>query len=223
MPAALTYPGVYIEELPSGVHTITGVATSLAAFVGWAAQGSITEAVLVQSFMDYQREFGGLDSRSYLGYAVNQFFANGGQQAYIIRLVGTDAKTASATGVGGTLDLWASSPGQWANGYQIVVTLPSLTTFNLQVLDASSNTLETFLNLTVTSAMAVIDNDSQYITFVDPAKGLPPTSITFPAKGNAKLGSGVSGDDGVVLDPTGSSFLTALNADGSGAGGVYLL
>jgi hypothetical protein len=85
--ASFTYPGVYIEELSSGQHTITGVATSIGAFIGWAPQGSVTQAVLVQSWSDYQTEFGGLDSRSWLGYAVNQFFANGGSQCYIVRLV----------------------------------------------------------------------------------------------------------------------------------------
>ena len=93
MPPTLTYPGVYIEELPSGVHTITGVATSIAAFAGWAPQGSVTEAVLVESWSDFARQFGGLSSGNYLGYAVNQFFANGGQQAYIVRLVATAADT----------------------------------------------------------------------------------------------------------------------------------
>ena len=86
MPATLTYPGVYIEEIPSGVHTITGVATSIAAFVGWAPKGPVDQATLVQSFLDYEALFGGLDSDSPLGYAVNQFFANGGQQAYIVRI-----------------------------------------------------------------------------------------------------------------------------------------
>jgi len=85
--SAFTYPGVYIEELSSGVHTITGVATSIAAFVGWAPQGPTTEATMVESWAEYQTKFGGLDARSLLGYAVNQFFANGGQQAYIIRLI----------------------------------------------------------------------------------------------------------------------------------------
>src|ERR1035441_9933347 len=93
MPASLTYPGVYIEELSSGVHTISGVSTSIAAFVGWAAQGPTDQATFVTSWGDFQAQFGGLDSRSYLGYSVNQFFANGGQQAYIIRLV-MDAATA---------------------------------------------------------------------------------------------------------------------------------
>jgi len=110
--SAFTYPGVYIEELPSGVHTITGVATSIAAFVGWAPQGPVSEATLVESWPEYVTIFGGFDYRSKLGYAVNQFFANGGQQAYIVRLVwdgsvsaapGTNpvkAATAVAQGVG---------------------------------------------------------------------------------------------------------------------------
>jgi len=102
--ATFTYPGVYIEELSSGQHTITGVATSIGAFAGWAPQGPVSEATLVQSWSDYQTLFGGLDSRSWLGYAVNQFFANGGDQCYIIRLVwdgtipgGANAAVACAT------------------------------------------------------------------------------------------------------------------------------
>lgn len=59
MPPALTYPGVYIEELSSGVHTITGVATSVAAFIGWAPQGSTTEAVLVESATEFATLYGG--------------------------------------------------------------------------------------------------------------------------------------------------------------------
>src|SRR6516162_3214415 len=33
MPVLATYPGVYIQEIPSGVHTITGVATSVTAII----------------------------------------------------------------------------------------------------------------------------------------------------------------------------------------------
>jgi phage tail sheath protein FI len=107
-----TYPGVYIEELSSGVHSITGVATSIAAFIGWAPQGPTDRATLIESWADYQALFGGLDARSKLGYSVNQFFANGGTQAYIVRLIWdvsltaapstnpTPAATAVAAGVG---------------------------------------------------------------------------------------------------------------------------
>ena len=88
MPVTLTYPGVYIEELSSAVHTITGVATSIAAFVGWAPQGPTGEAVLVESFPEFQRLFGGLDSRSLLGYAVNQFSAMVASKRILFGLVG---------------------------------------------------------------------------------------------------------------------------------------
>ena len=209
MPATLTYPGVYIEEIPSGVHTITGVATSIAAFVGWAPQGPVTKAVLVVSWSDFARQFGELDSRSYLGYAVNQFFGNGGQQAYIVRLAWMDALTASAASVGGTLNLWASSPGQWVNNFQIVVTIqPGGSLFNIKVQDTKGNVLETFLNLSVTSAVAVIDNDSQFITFADPSTGNPPASIGMPAAGTGTL---TGGSDGTVLQPNDGNFETVLD------------
>ena len=195
MPPVLNYPGVYIEELPSAVHTITGVATSIAAFVGWAPQGSVTEAVQVFSFSDFQREFGGLDSRSYLGYAVNQFFGNGGQQAYIVRLVWTDSNTALGAiplSGGGTQNVWAGSPGQWANNFQVVVSIQpgGSGLFNIQVQDANSNVLETFLNLSVTSAVPTIDSDSQFITFIDPFTGNPPASLSsVPIAGSTGGGS----------------------------------
>jgi uncharacterized protein len=69
------------------MHTISHVATSIAAFVGWAGQGPSHEATLVESFSDFENQFGGLDSRSHLGYAIYQFFINGGSQAYVVRLV----------------------------------------------------------------------------------------------------------------------------------------
>jgi phage tail sheath protein FI len=85
MPSALTYPGVYIEEIPSGVRTITGVATSIAAFVGRTLRGPVDDPVLVTSYGDFERQFGGLWSESTLSYAVRDFFRNGGAQAVIVR------------------------------------------------------------------------------------------------------------------------------------------
>src|SRR5690349_18053762 len=101
MAVATSYPGVYVEEIPSGVHTITGVATSITTFIGWAAQGPTQYAGLVQSWTDFQRIYGGFDARSpYLGYAVSQFFINGGQQAYIVRLAYTGPTTATLAPAG---------------------------------------------------------------------------------------------------------------------------
>src|SRR3982750_3203162 len=69
MPVAVSYPGVYIEEVPSGVRTVAGVATSIAAFIGRAGRGPANEPVRVQSFAEFERAFGGLWAASTLGYA----------------------------------------------------------------------------------------------------------------------------------------------------------
>jgi phage tail sheath protein FI len=55
---AVSYPGVYVQEVPSGVHTITGVATSIAAFLGQTKEGPINKAVRIFSLVDFQRNFG---------------------------------------------------------------------------------------------------------------------------------------------------------------------
>src|ERR1043165_5752192 len=116
MPTTPTFPGVYIEEIPSGVRTITGVATSITAFVGWAARGPTKRAQLIQSFADYDRIFGGLDVRSQMSYAVYHFFANGGQQGYVVRL---DNGSETSEAVIGGLTVKATGPGSWASAYKI--------------------------------------------------------------------------------------------------------
>src|SRR5215813_9468557 len=88
MPVPLTYPGVYIEELPSAVRSITGVATSITAFIGRAQRGPTDDdgPVTIHSWADYERTFGGLWLDSTMSYAVRDFFANGGSTAVIVRL-----------------------------------------------------------------------------------------------------------------------------------------
>ena len=81
--------------IPSGVHPIAGVPTAIAAFVGWAAQGPTDQAILLRSWSDFALQFGGFDPRFYLGYAVSHFFANGGQQAYVVRLPADSNGTAA--------------------------------------------------------------------------------------------------------------------------------
>src|SRR5258705_10686897 len=108
MPTSPTYPGVYIEEIPSGVRTITGVSTSVAAFVDYFQRGVANRAVRVFSFGDFQREFGGLDALSEGSYAIAQFFLNGGAEAWVVRSVGSTAAAAAATlrdAVGGATSL----------------------------------------------------------------------------------------------------------------------
>ncbi len=74
-------------ESPGSLRVIARAATSIAAFVGRALKGPVNEPVLVRSFADYSRVFGGLWQPSTLSYAVEQFFENGGRAAVIVRVV----------------------------------------------------------------------------------------------------------------------------------------
>lgn len=82
----MTYSGVYIEEISGRPPTIEGVATSIAAFVGYTRAGDLDKAVDIHRFADFERTHGGLDSDSPLSYAVSQFFENGGAHAIVVRV-----------------------------------------------------------------------------------------------------------------------------------------
>ena len=143
MPVSPTYPGVYIEEIPSGVRTIAGVATSVAAFVGYFKRGLMDKAVQIFSMADFEREFGGLISKSEASYAVQQFFLNGGKEAWIVRTAqaGTAIKAAikmndSASGGTSVLLAEAADEGEWGNNLRIDInyaTTDPSSTFNLIV------------------------------------------------------------------------------------------
>lgn len=179
MPISPTFPGVYIDELPSAVRTITGVPTSIAAFVGTAPRGAVDRPVHITSWADYEREFGGLDKTSDLSYAVYQFYLNGGSEAEIVRIVrkardgdpqpaageppiaaaraqvvlATDDNTKNVT-------LQAASPGVWANGKLRVrvdhkTADPTDTTlYNLSIRDAGTGVTESYLNVSTDRSSA---------------------------------------------------------------------
>ena len=120
MPVSPTYPGVYIEEIPSGVRTITGVATSIAAFIGRAKRGPVNEAKTINSFADYERIFGGLDLDSAMSYAVRDFYLNGGSQAIIGRLFqAEESADIVAALIVDNLTLLAANPGSWGNNLRV--------------------------------------------------------------------------------------------------------
>jgi phage tail sheath protein FI len=128
MPITPTYPGVYIEELPSVSHSITPAPTSVTAFVGYThplKTTTFSQAVQLFSFADYQANFGGFFSHpllpDYMGQAVSQFFLNGGSTAWVVGLpasyyalpatAGT-AATVQSSVVGATATVGAKTTGQ---------------------------------------------------------------------------------------------------------------
>jgi uncharacterized protein len=195
MPITLTYPGVYIQELPSPVHSITGVATSIAAFVGYTESGIDNRAQEIFSFSDFERLYGGLASNSELSYAVQQFFQNGGTQAYVVRTPGLSAGAVAANVQFGGFTFTALSSGTAANGNLLIdVDYIGLTpggsggdptTFNLTVTDLTGGGPEYFPSVTLNNQKsnfvgAIIndrDNGSQLVN-VTASPTTPPTSIT---------------------------------------------
>ena len=175
MPTAVTYPGVYIEEIPSGVRTITGVATSITAFLGSAVRGPADRPVTITSFGDFERIYGGLHRDYTMSYAARDFFLNGGSQAVIVRLYKTTAgKAAKAVYEITNLNLEAASEGGWGMQVRVRVDKKSTTDpnliaaatqlgvaaadlFDLTIRDGGTGIIETFLNLTTKESANRVD------------------------------------------------------------------
>jgi uncharacterized protein len=203
MPATYSYPGVYVEEVPSGVHPITGVSTSDTGFVDFFARGPVNEAKRITSFGDFQREFGGLHSDSEASYAIQQFYLNGGQISWVVRVTGAGAAPATTTidaALGSApaqaLALQARSPGLWGNNLRAVAVAirdPTDKTkrltdrFNLVVQEVRplpDNKFEvvdteTFRNLTMTVGdrdfvRTVVNDGSRYVTVTSVGTGAFP-------------------------------------------------
>jgi len=136
----VSYPGVYIQEVPSGVRTITGVSTSIGAFLGRASRGPINRPVRLFSFADFERSFGDPHPASDLAHAVSLFFNNGGTDCYVVR-VARDASPAAVTiqNLAGqnVLVATAKADGRWGNTLRMEIDYRTANpdeSFNLRVL-----------------------------------------------------------------------------------------
>ena len=114
MPVKPTYPGVYIEEIPSGVRTITGVATSVAAFVDRFSRGPLDSPVQLFGMADFEREFGGLGLESEASYAIQQFFLNGGSECHVVRVADTTSAASLTAPAAAASTLLRVEPGAGA-------------------------------------------------------------------------------------------------------------
>jgi len=210
MPATLTYPGVYIEEIPSGVRTITGVATSVTAFIGRTRRGPTDRPRLVQSFAEFDRLYGGLWVESTLSYAVQQYFLNGGRDALIVRV--QNGGGAATLAFPGGYSFAAASEGEWGRKLRVrAEDAPAGageaadSRFNLLVKDTGSGVVERYLNLSTDP------NHSRYLTRVLTAESnLIRSTGAIPAARPTASGAAPAGVD--PLDDNASS--TAFAQDG---------
>lgn len=175
MPVNPTYPGVYVEEIPSGVRTLTGVATSITAFVGTATRGLTNEPILIQNFGSFERQFGGLSLRSTMSYAVQQYFQNGGSEAIIVRLSNSgNAATTRLTADGGELILEALAVGSQGNDLKVTVAHNGDNNFDLAITPAEGNP-ETLSNIAPGEIQARLSNadSGSKLVRVQPGSAVP--------------------------------------------------
>jgi phage tail sheath protein FI len=122
---ALSYPGVYVQEVPSGVRTIVGVGTSIGMFIGTAKKGPINRPVHCTSYLDYARAYGEDPSGGELVRYVKLFFLNGGTDCYVMRIAnGAGPATITLQNEAGaaTLTLTAKDAGAVGNDLRGFVT-----------------------------------------------------------------------------------------------------
>ncbi|MFF5077458.1 phage tail sheath family protein [Actinoplanes sp. NPDC000266] len=208
MPVTPTYPGVYIEELPSAVRTITTVTTSVTAFVGHTARGPVNTPVTLTGFADFERRFGGLSADSLVSYAVQQFFLNGGSVAVVVRLAkGAVAASFPLTDSEGAtvLTVTAREPGTWGDGLRVEIDhdAPGEDGFNLRVFDSSGAVDERHQGLTPDTAESVVNASSRTIE-VRAAEG----ATNRPASSGT-----VSADLTTVPDLTGQEIAVSVGAE----------
>jgi phage tail sheath protein FI len=127
----LLHPGVYVQEVPSGVQPIEGVSTSTAAFIGKAEMGPMNSAVMVTSMPEFTALYGNFltDGSGFLAQSVLEFFNNGGRRTYVVRIAGSGAATAAITirdrksaNPANALAISAKNEGNWGNLLDIVIT-----------------------------------------------------------------------------------------------------
>jgi phage tail sheath protein FI len=224
----LSYPGVYIQEIPSGVRTITSVSTSIGAFIDFFPRGPMNEAVQIFGMGDFQRIYGGLDDRSAASYAIAQFFLNGGSEAFVVRVSnsGTPAVAAAvtvqeATAANNILLFEAANEGIWGNNVRVDVdhdTSDPATLFNLVVTlygsadaDARALVAEKFLNLSVDSTnvrfVESVVNEASSLVRVTydttaPAGALPAANGSTSANIFALVVGDYNGLSGQTIDVT---------------------
>jgi uncharacterized protein len=207
MPVTPTYPGIYIEEVPSNARTITAAPTSIAVFIGYShpfKTEAFNRATRIQNFTEFEREFGGLFASdiipAHLPYAVNQFFLNGGSDCYV---VGLESHFYDA---GGTLlapDLAAPS-----------VDLGGITFTALEPADANHPMRVTLSNPLGTGTSNTVDIAITYGSRTETYRKVNLTNTTSPDHIEKRLGTAANRVSSLVtVAPQGAAYVNILTGD----------
>lgn len=215
-----TYPGVYVEEISSGVRPITAASTSTAAFIGKAQKGSFAEAVRIFNFTQFQNLYGDFTTDSYLAHSVYQFFNNGGSQCYIVRVAGENNRVANIVlndrftpvdDLQFSMTVEASSAGAWGNDIEIRIddgTIDPGNEFNLSVyMGDEASPRERFENL------SMVPDATNFVESVISSSNYIRVSVN---NSNTHATHGTSRGSGEPVDLIGNRTRLRINIDGDG-------
>ena len=214
-------PGVFIEEieLPQTIE-LPDNGNAVGGFIGTLSMGPSNVPVLLSSWNGFVKVFGGLDDAYPTTWAAYNFFANGGRNLYVKRVVGSGAVSATvnlkdrSTSPGiDTLSITAKSPGTWGNNLAVdVVAAGTSTRFGL-VITLNPGIVEQFTDLSMDPTdrryvVDVINTASAYVNAADLSSGsTAPDNMPKLTNGtSAALSSGANGSA-----PTSSAYVTALD------------
>lgn len=243
--ATLTAPGVYVEEVSSGVRPIEAAGTSTAAFFGVAERGPIGQVTKVFNFTDFQTLYGGfLGGGRFLAHSVYQFFNNGGSACYVGRVApGAQAASVAVRDRGAapqvSLTLEASSPGAWGNRIMVAVSSAAASDpsnqFNLSVYRDNPDPAERPVLLESFADLSMNRDDANYVAAVVNARSayvrvLPNAGNTNQANGYSQSGRIVvngsallgEGQRQLRVNVNGDGFRTVDLADELGSGDLRL-
>ncbi len=227
----VSYPGVYTREVPSGVNSISGVSTSVTAFVGMCKSGPMFTPTRVLGFRDYERVFSSDTSLGEMTDQVRQFFFNGGEEALIVRVADSALESTVAldsAASAGILTLTARDAGLASNELRVKVdynTSSPERTFNLTVFretfDSSGlpvvGQTETFTDLSMSAA------GGRYVeTVVNQASALVRAQVNVGAVMAAATLTGYSATSRIFVDEPAAvaAFVNAV-ANAGPPGGTF--
>lgn len=169
---AYSRPGVYITErllppvVPNGV-----TANAAGAVVAPFAQGP--EAItLVNSWYEFTKNFGGYNASYPATFQVGSFFANGGRELYVQRLLADDAEAATVLIQTSASDnvcaVTAKNAGSDGNNLRVVVTAGSVSgTYTLTVYKESGVSGDITDDILLEQYSNIVFNDNESTDFAD--------------------------------------------------------
>lgn len=230
---AFERPGVYVRETPAQTQVSAQNSNTVAAFLGTALRGP-TKPTLISSWSAYTSNFGPLSNDYDLGYAVYQYFANGGRDAYVTRIAKSDATPATSapqgTPSGGSalalFTLSARSVGTWAN-YSSGAGLRAVITFDPSTL-VSSTSSTVVINSSSVFSLSLLLNGVEVERWqelsLDPTSGRYIKDVLELFSNYVTSSTALTITSGSTVTVTVSSNTTLLNADfASGSEGTVAI